>query len=142
MADDDLDDQYLVRRAVEDISLNYKLTTVNNGSQLIDLLLSKGISENVAPVSPDCILLDLNMPLLDGIQTLTMLKANATVSHIPVFVLSTSRSESDRRRSLTCGAADFYVKPTQYRELKRIIADICEKTALQKSRTELHSKTH
>jgi CheY-like chemotaxis protein len=125
MADDDLDDQYLVRRAIEDIRISHQFTTVNNGTQLMDLLLRRGHFASVQLSGPDCILLDLNMPLLDGFQTLGQLKANKDTSAIPVYVLSTSRSEKDRSRALELGASDFYVKPTRYLELKKILGDIC-----------------
>lgn len=128
MADDDVDDQYLVRRAIEDINVNHVLHTVNNGSQLIDHLLRRGNFSGHSHRLPDCILLDLNMPLMDGFQTLDLIKANQDLSAIPVYVLSTSRSESDRERSLRLGAADFYVKPTQFRDLKGIVSDICTRT--------------
>ena len=129
MADDDLDDQYLVRRAIEDINIGHEFHTVNNGSQLLDRLLNTGNFSNAKISRPDCILLDLNMPLVDGFQALDRIKAHKGISDIPVFVLSTSRSEKDRLRSLELGACDFYLKPAQYAELKKIMGDICVRTA-------------
>jgi two-component system response regulator len=125
MADDDLDDQYLVRRAIEDINIGHEFQTVNNGSQLLDRLLQKGLYSDAKLFRPDCILLDLNMPLVDGFQALDKIKSHDSISNIPVFVLSTSRSERDRLRSLELGAMDFYLKPAQYAELKKIMSDIC-----------------
>lgn len=118
MADDDLDDQYLVRRAVEEIDLRHQLHTVNNGSQLIERL-------RLPEPKPDCILLDLNMPLVDGFQALNFIKSRKEMSAIPVYVLSTSRSQADRERSLLLGAVAFYVKPTQFGELRQIVQEIC-----------------
>jgi two-component system response regulator len=127
MADDDLDDQYLVRRAVEDINIGHELHTVNNGSQLLDRLLKTGLYSDAKVSRPDCIVLDLNMPLVDGFQALHKIKSHESISDIPVFVLSTSRSDRDRLRSLELGARDFYRKPAQYAELKKIMGDICVK---------------
>lgn len=121
MADDDVDDQYLVRRAIEDIQIKHVLTTVNNGNQLLEHLQKQQNEKTL----PDCILLDLNMPLLDGFQALSRIKADKSFSVIPVFILSTSRSSSDRELSLKLGAADFFVKPTQFGDLKTIMKDIC-----------------
>ena len=133
MADDDLDDQYLVRRAIEEINIGHDLQTVNNGSQLLDRLLCKGHYSNTPVKRPDCILLDLNMPLLDGFQALNLIKANNDINTIPVYVLSTSRSDQDRERSLKLGAAAFYVKPTQFKELKEIVQEICSRISIRTS---------
>ena len=130
MADDDLDDQYLVRKAIEDIKIRHEFVTVNNGSQLLDLLLGRHTTTPKI-FNPDFILLDLNMPLLDGFETLIQLKGNRQTSDIPVFVLSTSRSDQDRDRAIELGALDFYVKPARYADLKRIMGDIWLKAAKQ-----------
>lgn len=129
MADDDLDDQFLVKKAIEEISACYMFTSVNNGSQLLDLLTRSGQFKNSMHTNPDCILLDLNMPLMDGFTALDRLKNLKELSHIPVYILSTTRNPADQKRSMLLGASDFYVKPAKYSDLKAILSDICDKVS-------------
>ena len=124
MADDDPDDQYLVRRAMEDLRVDHVLHTVNNGTQLIDFLHARGEYRDLGVARPDFILLDLNMPLLDGLSTLRLVKSDHLTASIPVYVLSTSRQDTDRNRSIELGAAGFFVKPTQFPQLRGILTEI------------------
>ncbi len=123
MADDDEDDQYLIQQALRDILGKHSIQTALNGLQVVDLLLENR-EEEVVPL-PDIILLDLNMPLLDGFGVLGKLRAHENTRSIPVFILSTSRFDHDRKRSEEMGASGFYSKPYQYEELKSIIRTIC-----------------
>jgi CheY-like chemotaxis protein len=124
MADDDPDDQYLVKKAFEETNTPHSYTALNNGLQLMDMLLCRGTFEKAVGPLPDCILLDLNMPMLDGFETLSLIKADQALRHIPVFILSTTRSDNDRAKAIQMGANGFYVKPAKFAVLKHIIADI------------------
>lgn len=66
---------------------------------------------------PDLVLLDLRLPRLDGLELLTLVRADAALHQIPMVVLSTSSAENDRQRALACGATDYLVKPFGEREL-------------------------
>lgn len=107
LAEDDLDDQelffdFLLKR--KDVDL---LPIADNGDALVDYL--SGIQDDQS--FPDLIILDQNMPLKNGIQTLQLLKANARYSHIPVIIYSTY---TDDRLIHTCsalGASGVFAKP-------------------------------
>lgn len=129
MADDDADDQFLVRKAIEESDISHSFTSVDNGLQLMDVLLCRGsFAEAVGPL-PDCILLDLNMPLLDGFETLSLIKADQALRNIPVYILSTTRNAEDRARAMKMGASGFYIKPARFNELKEIVVEICGRCA-------------
>lgn len=126
MADDDADDQYLVKKAVSEINAAYRFSAVQNGQELLQRLAINSSCVSVADL-PDCVLLDLNMPLIDGFGVLQQIRRTKPLLKLPVFVLSTSRLKEDREKSVRLGADGFYVKPPKYPELRSILSEICNK---------------
>src|SRR5687768_6821878 len=107
MADDDLDDQYLIKTALKDAKIPIFLYPVYDGIQLLDFLYKRYQFKHI-PHKPDLILLDLNMPLMDGFEALRHIKSSAELKQIPVYILTTSRAEEDKKQALELGAAGFY----------------------------------
>ena len=128
IADDDLDDQYIIQQAIHETTIPHQVLLVKNGLELIDLLLKRGLFAETEYEKPDLIIMDLNMPLLDGYGVFKQMKASQDLKDIPVYVLSTSRFEYDKHKSLDHGASDFFSKPYHFDDLKVIIRDICNKT--------------
>ncbi|PBQ32851.1 two-component system response regulator [Sphingobacteriaceae bacterium] len=126
IADDDLDDQYIIKEVIEKMNVKHEFISVYNGLELIHLL--KGTGKTGEKIIPGLIIMDLNMPLLDGLGALTQIKANEDLNHIPIYILSTSRFDYDRQRALELGANDFFSKPYKFEELKEIIKEIYTKT--------------
>ena len=133
IADDDEDDQMLVMQAINEI-MDCDVNSVYNGFELLDYLLGMGKYKGRDLLLPDFILLDLNMPLLDGFGVLSKIKAEASLRHIPIYILSTSRMDHDRKKSWELGAHGFYTKPILYEQLKEIIGEITRKVEGQTSR--------
>jgi CheY-like chemotaxis protein len=126
VADDDDDDQYLIKQALRETLRSHSVRAVNNGLELVDLLFKEEPPKKEA--LPDFILLDLNMPLLDGYSVLEKVRGNEHTKHLPVYILTTSRFEHDKQKSQELGATGFYSKPYQFEQLKGIIRSICEAT--------------
>ncbi|PBQ32683.1 response regulator [Sphingobacteriaceae bacterium] len=122
MVDDDRDDQFFFKEALKGVYFSCSLTALYNGSQLIDYLFNT--QKNLHKSPPDVIILDLNMPILNGLETLEKLRANAFFKGIPAYVLTTSRSIKESVKALDFGARGFYVKPTSYSKLEQIISEI------------------
>ena len=118
MADDDPDDQLLTREALEENRLDNEILFVNDGIELLDYLYRRGrfAEPNAAP-RPDLILLDLNMPRMDGREALAHIKADPMLRRIPVVVLTTSKAEEDILRSYDLGVNSFVVKPVTFEGL-------------------------
>jgi len=96
MADDDLDDCQLARDALTESRLLNALRFVHDGEELMDYLRQQGrYSPPLAPPLPGLILLDLNMPRKDGREALREIKSDAVLRHVPVVVLTTSKTEED-----------------------------------------------
>lgn len=91
----------------------------DNGKKAIEYLTN--IPSDAA--LPNLIVLDMNMPVMNGTQTLLHLKQDARLRKIPVIIYSTSDNEQEKRKCLSFGAADYVVKPMTYEEGK-LIAEI------------------
>ncbi len=126
VADDDPDDCVLVRKAVFRLKAPYDLFFVSDGVQLLDFLYGRGIYSSPVPQRPDLILLDLNMPKLDGRAALSLIKKDKDLKCIPVVIFSTSNAPSDMEFTLKLGAKSFITKPGSFGEFKSIIASLAD----------------
>ncbi|RYY40939.1 MAG: response regulator [Chitinophagaceae bacterium] len=113
-AEDDLDDYEALKEALEQINPKYDLAHAKNGSEVI-----KYLEEERGPL-PCLIVLDLNMPIMDGKETLLWLKSQPRFSEIPTMVFTTSSREEDIKlcQSNNC---TFFRKPTLYRDLLHVV---------------------
>jgi CheY-like chemotaxis protein len=112
LVEDSPQQQALTRRAVEDSSLNAELRVVGDGETALQYLRKEG--EYTDAPRPDIILLDLNMPRMDGNAVLSELRSDERLQNIPVTVLTTSSSDADITASYARGANAFVTKPSQY----------------------------
>lgn len=118
LVEDDQVDCMTIKRALEEVKINNRLDIVSNGEQALAYLLS------VDNDLPGLILLDLNMPRMNGIEFLKTVKNHAGLKKIPVVVLTTSRAEQDINDSFDLGAAGYMVKPLDYREFIESVVTI------------------
>ncbi len=121
IADDDNDDQYMIKEAFDSVNLTEHIHTVNDGVELLDYLYKKGTYKNSPAFIPKLILLDHNMPKKDGRECLKEIKSNATLKKIPVIVYSTSSNPDDINYAYENGANSYIIKPYSYQELIKIM---------------------
>ena len=122
MADDDADDRRLTRDALEESRLANDLRFVENGEELLEYLRNKGkFNDLEAHPRPGLILLDLNMPRMDGRTALKLMKADPDLRQIPVTVLTTSKADEDIFRSYDLGVNSYIVKPVTFEALVDIL---------------------
>ena len=115
LADDDLDDCIFFKEALEELSVSTKLTTVNDGVQLMQLLSKE------KEVMPDVLYLDLNMPRKNGFDCLVEIKSDEKLKQIPVIIYSTS-FDKEVVNLLHERGAQFYIrKPAEFHNLKNVI---------------------
>ena len=124
VADDDLDDQEMIKLAFHNINAAFEIIPVYNGQQLMDFLLQRASYEQVKE-HPDLIILDLNMPVMDGFEVLYELHAHKELKDLPVYILSTSWQDVDKQKVIRLGARGFYTKPVSVKELDRICEEVC-----------------
>ena len=115
MAEDDPDDRMLTRRALKKSRLVNTLDTVEDGEELMDYLHQQGpYGGDDAPPRPGLILLDLNMPRMDGREALRRIKSESDLRRIPVIVLTTSEAEKDIIESYDLGVNAYVTKPVTF----------------------------
>lgn len=115
MADDDPEDTEMAREALDSARLANELHIVGDGEELLDYLNRRGNYQDPASSpQPGLILLDLNMPKMDGREALSKIKANEELRRIPVVVLTTSSAEEDIYRSYDLGVAGYITKPVSF----------------------------
>jgi CheY-like chemotaxis protein len=108
LVEDDSVDAMMVKRVLKDLNVANPLVHTSNGEEAIEYLTGKSNGR------PCIVLLDLNMPKMNGIEFLKVAKADDVLKSIPVVVLTTSREERDIVESFKLSAAGYVVKPVDY----------------------------
>jgi len=122
MAEDDPDDRLLAQEALEESRVINELHVVEDGQELMDYLCGRGdFADATTHPYPGLILLDLNMPRMDGREALQEIKADPRLRRIPVVVLTTSKSEEDLVRSYDLGASSYITKPVTFEGLVAVM---------------------
>jgi two-component system response regulator len=129
MADDDEDDRELTRDALRQARYIAGMQFVVDGQDLLDYLRRDGayasLPADAAP-RPSIILLDLNMPRMDGREALAEIKRDGDLRQIPVVVLTTSSDELDVRRAYDLGANSYITKPVTHAKLHAVLSSLAE----------------
>ncbi len=122
VAEDDADDRMLLKDAFNESSLEHELRFVENGEQLLDYLRREGefADPGEAPWA-GLILLDLNMPKMDGREALNIIKNDAVLRSIPVVVLTTSAEEDDVFYAYRLGVSSYISKPVTFEGLVNVV---------------------
>jgi CheY-like chemotaxis protein len=118
LADDDEDDRLFFTDAFDEMKIKTVVNTVKNGRELINFL------DHPETVLPNIIFLDLNMPILNGIECLKEIKLNDRFKDIAVAIYSTSSSEADVENTFILGANIYIKKPSSFNDLKKILSDV------------------
>ena len=114
LVDDDPDDQEFFKAALHAVRQEISFAAATNGQEAFDQLTA-------AICRPDLIFLDMNMPLMNGLDFLKKIKETAMLRHIPVIIYSTTDEPHEISVARSMGAADFITKPTKFDELCRLI---------------------
>ena len=116
MVDDDPEDRGIIKDAMELINAGDRIRFAENGVQALTIL----DSDFQAATLPCLIVLDLNMPKMNGTQTLRHLKDNDRYKDIPVVIYSTSMNSLEKEKCLTLGAHSYVIKPVTFSESTQI----------------------
>ncbi|MFP4502332.1 MAG: response regulator [Candidatus Hydrogenedentota bacterium] len=125
LVEDNPADQHATLRAFKKSKLCNEVSVVEDGRAALDYLLHEGeYAAPNQPPRPDLILLDLNLPKLDGRQVIETLKAHAELKIIPVVVLTTSSEEEDIVRSYGLGVNSFVTKPVEAKTFVKTVLEL------------------
>lgn len=122
LADDDPDDRLLVREAFDQCGIEAKLTSVEDGEELLSYLRAEGkYADEIEWPKPNAVLLDLNMPKKDGREALKEIKEDIFLRHMPVIIFTTSHADDDILQTYKFGANSFVTKPSSFDDLITIV---------------------
>ena len=116
LVDDDEDDLFLMGEVISDLKMEINVLYAHNGQELLGMLKNE--------IKDALILIDMNMPMMNGIETLRALYADPSLTHLPSILLSTSDSEQLKKSALEAGAMQFICKPFQYQEYLKLMKEI------------------
>lgn len=122
LIEDNEADVRLTREGIKEAKINNNLYVVRDGEEAMDFLNKEHPYEDV--VTPDLILLDLNLPKKDGREVLEEIKNNEELAHIPIVILTTSEAEKDIVRSYKLHANCYVTKPMGIEQFVEVISAI------------------
>ena len=114
IVEDDAGHARLIEKNLKRAKISNRITRVENGQEALDFLHSEGAFEGIERPSPLLVLLDLNMPVLDGYQVLERMKADPDTKKIPVVVLTTTDDAREVARCYQLGCSVYITKPVDY----------------------------
>ena len=118
VVEDDRIDTMTIKRIFNDLGIDNKLRFTQNGEEALCYLREESMEE------PCIILLDINMPRMNGVEFLKEIKKDAMLKMIPVVVLTTSGDVKDREECFSNGAAGYMIKPAEYGDFTGVIKTI------------------
>jgi CheY-like chemotaxis protein len=122
LVEDNAGDVLLMREAFEELNLPHSLTVATDGLQALDFIFKQGRYTEARP--PDLILLDVNLPGVNGHEILIRTKSNDATRHIPVLMLTTSTNPDDIRKSYQNFANAYIPKPIQLDDFIDLVSSI------------------
>jgi chemotaxis family two-component system response regulator Rcp1 len=138
LVEDSQADVKIIERALREASIDHRLTVIPDGRQAIDYLVRLRDPGSLIELVPDLVLLDLNLPGIDGGQVLSRIKNDPELRALPVVVLTTSRREEDVLQTYLAGANTYIQKPSEYPRYRDLVATLhlyWRDTALRPTRT-------
>ena len=118
LVEDDQVDVMTILRALKEVHVSNRVVAAENGEAALEYLREAGNEQ------PCIILLDLNMPIMNGIEFLQNIKQDPLLRRIPVIVLTTSEEQQDKMRSFDLGVAGYMTKPVDYRQFVEVVRSI------------------
>jgi CheY-like chemotaxis protein len=128
IAEDNHADVYLLRHALARQGLPHRLVLARNGEEALNML--RDAENGPLPEMPELILLDLNLPRVDGMQILSYIRKTRAFKETPVIVLTSSDSPKDRDMALRLGASLYFRKPTDLASFMTL-GQVIQETARQ-----------
>ncbi|MCA8954206.1 MAG: response regulator [Planctomycetes bacterium] len=124
LVEDNEDDVVLTREGFRRARLQVQLHTVTNGRDCMAFLRREGAF--AAAPSPDLVLLDLNLPVMDGRAVLAAVAADPSLCHVPIVVLTTSNHEQDILESYRLRCSSYITKPVDFQKFMGVIRELTD----------------
>lgn len=112
LVEDNPDDRDLTLRAFKKAEIDVEITCAEDGAEALDLLLPE--AEGAAALQPDLVLLDLNLPIVDGLEVLRRIRADKLTHSLPVVLLTSSKEQEDISKGYDLGCNSYVRKPVNF----------------------------
>ncbi len=124
LVDDSPNDIQLIMAALKDAHFGNNIIVAEDGEEALDFLYKKGKFADNTDSDPIFILLDIKMPMLDGIEVLKIIRADAAFNKVPVIMLTSSRDSHDLQDCYDNGANSFVVKPVDIKDFMEVVKEL------------------
>ncbi len=125
LIEDNLDDELLTRHLLKKQRLGNRILAIDNGAEALDFLFCRNAHAGRDPNDlPQLVLLDINLPKINGLEVLRQIRANPQTHFLPVAMLTSSQDEDDLFESYRSGAVAFLRKPIDFARFTEIVAQL------------------
>ena len=124
LVDDDPNDVTLIKSALEEVHFGNQIVVAEDGEEAVDYLFHRGRYIDCTDSLPVFILLDIKMPMMDGIDVLKIIRNNPSFDYVPVIMMTSSRDTSDLEECYKYGANSFVVKPVNIVEFIKVVKEV------------------
>ena len=124
LVEDSKADADMTMRTLKKRGIANNVEWVKNGVEAMEYLFRQGAFANRPTGTPKLVLLDLKMPLMDGLQVLERMKADPRTQAIPVVMMTSSREEGDVLASYRLGVNSYVVKPVDFRDFAEMVSEV------------------
>lgn len=107
LVEDNIIEILKLKRAIENLGMNHEVLEAENGEIALDSIKQEEIN-------PDIVLLDLNMPKMNGLEFLAIVRNDESMRHLPIIILSTSNNNRDLKEAYKLGVSGYILKPLKY----------------------------
>lgn len=121
LVEDDQNDQELIRLSLSELDIKHKLIIFQNGEAALQYLTDEGKEKRM---KPELILMDLKLPIINGLDLLKELRTHEVTRHLPIVIFSSSKEEKDIKQSYNLGANAYVRKPIEFNELNLTLKSI------------------
>ena len=120
LVDDNRDEVDLALLALQRVSRNLVVATADNGQAALDMILN-------VQKRPDLVLLDLNLPMLSGLEVLRQARASGPARQLPIVMLTTSQDPRDEAHAVQAGCDGFFIKPLSFQESISLLRGVLDR---------------
>lgn len=115
LVDDDEDDRFIIKEAIKSVDPSVIVIEAINGADLL-----KNLTNNDRP-KPGLIVMDMNMPVMNGLETLEAIRSNPKTAHFPTIMVSTASDPFLQSNAAKSGVSHFYAKPSSFKEYINLV---------------------
>ncbi|MBY0314952.1 MAG: response regulator [Bdellovibrionales bacterium] len=127
LVEDNLQDELLTLRALKQNKITNEVIIARDGAEAVDYLFCTGkYSERNPDITPQVVLLDINLPKMDGLQVLERIRASQITKRLPVVLLTTSKEEKDVATGYNLGANSYVRKPVDFSHFTETVKSLGE----------------